>query len=327
MKFNIIYETILNSMSETVYVVDREMRIQYVNRAAGKLTGYSPDESVGKFCHDIFCEESYRCKDLCPPKQAMEKMSPILHREAETKTKNGDVRQTQISISPLCDEDVCTGAVIVVQDITELKKADERIRRQNTFLTAVIDALPHPFLVIDADTHSLKLANVAAYHGKLPEQMTCHELSHKTSVPCSSMDHPCPLEKVKSTGQPVMLEHKHYDANGILRDVEVHGFPIFDDEGKVVKMIEYSIDISDRNRVARERETLIVDLQKALQKVKTLSGLLPICSSCKKIRDDTGYWNILEQYISEHSDAEFTHGLCPECVRRLYPNLKLNESR
>ena len=104
-------------------------------------------------------------------------------------------------------------------------------------------------------------------------------------------------------------------------------FPIFDDEGKVVKMIEYSIDISDRNRVARERETLIVDLQKALQKVKTLSGLLPICSSCKKIRDDTGYWNILEHYISEHSDAEFTHGLCPECVRRLYPNLNLNESR
>jgi PAS domain S-box-containing protein len=326
MKFNIIYKTILNSMSEAVYVVDREMRIRYVNRAAEKLTGYSRDESVGKFCHDIFCEESYRCKDLCPPRQAMEKMSPILHREAETKTKNGDMRQTQISISPLCDEDVCTGAVIVVQDITELKKADERIRRQNTFLTAVIDALPHPFIVIDAETHGLKLANVAAYHGKLPEQMTCHELSHQASVPCSSLDHPCPLEKVKATGQPVVLEHKHYDVNGALRDVEVHGFPIFD-EGKVVGMIEYSIDITDRNRVAQERETLIADLQKALQKVKTLSGLLPICSSCRKIRDDTGYWSTLERYISEHSDAEFTHGLCPQCLKRLYPDIKLNESR
>jgi hypothetical protein len=61
--------------------------------------------------------------------------------------------------------------------------------------------------------------------------------------------------------------------------------------------------------------------------VKTLSGLLPICSSCKKIRDDTGYWNTLERYISEHSDAEFTHGLCPECVQRLFPNFNLNESR
>jgi len=61
----------------------------------------------------------------------------------------------------------------------------------------------------------------------LPEQMTCHELSHQTHVPCSSSDHPCPLEMVKSTGLPVMLEHKHYDAYGKLRDVEVHGFPIF----------------------------------------------------------------------------------------------------
>lgn len=327
MKFNIIYEAILNSMSETVYVVDREMRIQYVNRAAEKLTGYSRDESVGKFCHHIFCEESYRCKDLCPPRQAMEKMSPILHREAETKTKHGDVRQTQISISPLRGEDACTGAVIVVQDITELRKADEQIRRQNTFLTAVIDALPHPFTVIDADTHGLRLANAAAYRGTLPDQMTCHELTHQTSVPCGSIDHPCPLEKVKSTRRPVMLEHKHYDDKGVLREVEVHGFPIFDDEGKVVEMIEYSIDISDRKRVARERETLIADLQMALQKVRTLSGLLPICSSCKKIRDDTGYWNTLERYISEHSDAEFTHGLCPECVRRLYPNINLSEHR
>jgi len=57
-----------------------------------------------------------------------------------------------------------------------------------------------------------------------------------------------------------------------------------------------------------------------LQEVKTLSGLLPICASCKKIRDDKGYWNILEQYISEHSDAEFTHGICPECAQRLYPD-------
>lgn len=327
MESNLIYETILNSMSEAVYVIDREMRIQYVNPAAEKLTGYSRDDSIGHYCHQIFCEESSRCKDLCPPRQAMEKTSSTLHREAETKTKNGNVRQTQISISPLCNEDVCNGAVIVVQDITELKKADEKIHRQNNFLTAVIDALPHPFTVIDADTHILKLANNVAYHGKLPEQMTCHGLSHQTSLPCSSSDHPCPLERVKSTGLPVLLEHKHYDANGRLRDVEVHGFPIFDDQGKVVQMIEYSIDISERNRVARERETLIVDLRKALQKLKTLSGLLPICASCKKIRDDSGYWNNLELFIIEHSNAEFTHGLCPECAQRLYPKLNLNENR
>jgi hypothetical protein len=62
-----------------------------------------------------------------------------------------------------------------------------------------------------------------------------------------------------------------------------------------------------------------VDLPAGLVRVRTLKGLLPICASCKKIRDDQGYWNHLEMYIREHSEAEFSHGLCPECVKKLYP--------
>ena len=60
-------------------------------------------------------------------------------------------------------------------------------------------------------------------------------------------------------------------------------------------------------------------LQEALANVRTLRGLLPICAACKKIRDDKGYWNQLELYIQQNSDAEFTHGICPECIHKLYP--------
>ncbi len=63
------------------------------------------------------------------------------------------------------------------------------------------------------------------------------------------------------------------------------------------------------------------ELQEALAKIKTLSGLLPICASCKKIRDDKGYWNRIETYISDHSEAEFSHSICPECTKKLYPQL------
>ena len=66
------------------------------------------------------------------------------------------------------------------------------------------------------------------------------------------------------------------------------------------------------------------ELRKTLLKVKTLSGLLPICASCKKIRNDQGYWTQLESYISEHSEAEFTHSCCPECMKKLYPELYSN---
>lgn len=62
-------------------------------------------------------------------------------------------------------------------------------------------------------------------------------------------------------------------------------------------------------------------LQDALNQVKRLSGLLPICANCKKIRDDRGYWKEIEHYIEEHSEALFTHGICPECWQRLYPNI------
>ncbi|MGD0283585.1 MAG: GAF domain-containing protein [Dissulfurispiraceae bacterium] len=74
-----------------------------------------------------------------------------------------------------------------------------------------------------------------------------------------------------------------------------------------------------------ERMRLILELQEALDKVKTLSGMLPICASCKKIRDDQGYWNQIESYISEHSGAQFTHAICPDCVKKLYPDIDLSK--
>lgn len=75
----------------------------------------------------------------------------------------------------------------------------------------------------------------------------------------------------------------------------------------------------ERKRAQDERERLIIELQDALAEVRTLSGLLPICASCKKIRDDQGYWNQIEDYISSRSKATFSHGICPECAKKLYP--------
>lgn len=316
-----LHEAILRSMNDAVYVVDRDMRIQYANPAAEQLTGYSFDEAIGKKCHDIFCERSFRCDSICPLKKAVQTGMPVLHREAETKAKNGTVFQTQISISPFFDDGHSIGAVLVIKDITELKTAEEKIKRQNKFLTEVIDALPHPFYVIDAASFHVKLANYAAFPDRKPPGVTCHELSHKRTKPCDGSEHPCPMVHVKETGRPFTVEHTHLHADGTVRDVEVHGYPIFDDKGNLVQMIEYCIDISDRKRATEERETLIADLQRALGEVKALSGLLPICSSCKKIRDDAGSWNNLEQYISKHSEAEFSHGLCPECAHKLYPSI------
>ena len=78
-------------------------------------------------------------------------------------------------------------------------------------------------------------------------------------------------------------------------------------------------------RAERERDRVIVQLKETLARVKKLSGLLPICAGCKKIRDDKGYWNQIELYLKEHSDAIMSHGICPECAKKYYPDLNLND--
>jgi len=87
--------------------------------------------------------------------------------------------------------------------------------------------------------------------------------------------------------------------------------------------------IAKRQEAEAERERLIAELQVALEEVKTLSGLLPLCASCKKVRDDTGYWGQLEDYLRRHADVEISHGLCPDCAQKLYPDIweKMQEKK
>ena len=89
-----------------------------------------------------------------------------------------------------------------------------------------------------------------------------------------------------------------------------------------VKNEQLMAEIAQRKEAESAREKLILELQNALLKIRMLSGLLPICSSCKKIRDDGGYWEQIEVYIKDHSEADFSHSICPECADRLYPELR-----
>jgi PAS domain S-box-containing protein len=115
----------------------------------------------------------------------------------------------------------------------------------------------------------------------------------------------------------VILEGRYRKKNGEVFPTEVRADLI--SFGGLDYACGIVYDITERKQVEEEHEGLIAELQQALSKVKTLSGLLPICASCKKIRDDKGYWNQIESFISEHSEAEFSHGICPECAAKLYP--------
>jgi PAS domain S-box-containing protein len=125
------------------------------------------------------------------------------------------------------------------------------------------------------------------------------------------------LSLVLKNRQAVLGERRFVRKGGSLIDVDVSASLITREARPVVCLVAH--DITERKQGERQREKLIAELQEALSQVKTLSGLLPICASCKRIRDDQGAWQPVETYIRERSNAEFTHGLCPDCIRKLYP--------
>jgi len=130
----------------------------------------------------------------------------------------------------------------------KLQEEEAELRKQNEFLNNILECLTHPFYVIDANDYTIKMANSAGWPGKLPEKATCYMISHKRDKPCDGADHLCPLEEVKRTGEPITVEHVHYDKDGDPRNVEVHGYPIFDNEGNVTQIIEYCLDVTDHKQ-------------------------------------------------------------------------------
>ncbi|MEN8141394.1 MAG: PAS domain-containing protein [Thermodesulfobacteriota bacterium] len=124
-------------------------------------------------------------------------------------------------------------------------------------------------------------------------------------------------EEVIRTNSPLEFEETVALVGGEYTFITLK-FPVNGLDGKVNAVGGFCTDITKRVKFEQEKECLIRDLHLALDEIKVLSGLLPICSSCKSIRDDTGYWNELEIYLSRHSEARLTHSLCPSCVEKLY---------
>ena len=175
---------------------------------------------------------------------------------------------------------------------------------QNQFLLQMINSLPHPFYVIDVETYKVILANSATLQiAKHPAATTCYALTHNRKLPCGSQEHLCPLEEIKKTKKPVVVEHIHYDKDGKAMTVEFHGVPVFDENGKLKQVIEYAIDIS-KHRKAED------NLRESETKFRTLAehvpGVIYLCRNDKqptmlylndKVKSLTGYTK--EDFLSE----------------------------
>jgi PAS domain S-box-containing protein len=196
------------------------------------------------------------------------------------------------------------------------KQMEEELKESQERYSILFNNHHTVMLLIDPETGSLVDANPAAcsYYG--------YSLSELKSKKITDINILTPEEvflemNAAKAEQRNLFYFQHRLADSEIRPVEVYSGPIIIKGKKILYSIIH--DISQRKKAEAEKERLIQELQEALSKIKTLSGFLPICSSCKKIRDDQGYWQQIESYIRDHSEAEFSHGICPDCAKKLYP--------
>ncbi|NLF31012.1 MAG: response regulator [Planctomycetes bacterium] len=167
-------------------------------------------------------------------------------------------------------------------------------------------------------THAVSLAQAEARLGEAPFDVLLLDLSLPDSRGMRTLD----AVHAASPQTPIVVltasDDEMLGREAVRRGAQDFLIKGQADDRLVARAIRYAIE---RREILQERDRLIGELQSALDRVKQLSGLLPICSNCKKVRDDRGYWSQIESYIREHSEAEFSHGLCPECAAKLYPEI------
>jgi PAS domain S-box-containing protein len=245
------YRQLVENVSEVIFSADEHGVLTYVSPAVKSLLDYEPPEVVGRQMLQVIHPDDHQ--------RMVQNLNRVLAGETLSNeyrllTRSGATRWVRTSSRPFLDGGRMTGAFGVVTDVTEEKLASERLQQQNEFLTAVLESLTHPFYVIDADDFTIQVANSVARRAGVTQGVTCYALTHGRSEPCGSPSYRCPVQEIKQTGKPVTVEHIHLDAEGVPRHVEVRGYPLFDDQGRVARVIEYVLDITERKEAQEARD-------------------------------------------------------------------------
>ncbi|MGC9365051.1 MAG: PAS domain S-box protein [Fidelibacterota bacterium] len=214
------------------------------------------------------------------------------------------------------------GALETLEDITEIKRAEEALAGERNLLKTVIDNIPDKIYAKDTEGRFIICNKAVAKRmgksdpeeiiGKTDFDFVEHELAAKFHAD---------EEAIIKSGEPLINHEEPLDhLEGGQRWNSATKVPLRDNQGNIIGVVGVGRDITERKLAEQERDKMIRELQEALNKVHTLQGLIPICANCKKIRNDKGYYESVEKYIMEHSGAVFSHGICPECMEKLYPS-------
>lgn len=316
-------EAVFNSMNDSISIIDPyNYRIVDANQVFLEKLGMKKDEVVGKRCYEVTHHRPELCTppdDICPLEDSIKNGKHSIAEHLHY-GKDGETVYMEVTTSPIKNENGEIFQVIhVARDITERKRAEEALRKsEERYRTLFEESRDAVYIttqegeILDANESMLDL------FGYSKEEMIGFN-ARETYV--HSEDRLKFQQMIEREGFVKDYEIKLRKRDGTEMECLFTAIMRRTADGNIAGYQGTIHDITERNRAEEEREKLIGELKEALAKVKTLSGLIPICASCKKIRDDRGYWNQIESYIHEHSDADFSHGICPDCFKKLYPDL------
>ncbi len=303
---------------------DGRGNLQKVNQSFCDLLGRQPDELLGRNIWDLTHPDDLKAdKELSARVVAQEIDDWSL--EKRFLRRDGASVWAHATVSVVREP---TGevryAIGVVQDISERKRTEEALKESEARFRRLVERMNEGLVMTDE-------RNVFTYVNDQFCQMVGHSSEELLGMAVVDLlDEENRRINLKERAKRRAGGRGAYELILLRPDGgRVHTIVsptgLFDEEGLFRGSFAVITDITARKRVEEERERLITELEEALAEVKKLSGLIPICAKCKKIRDDTGYWEYLEKYISERSEAQFSHSICPECARKLYPELYVDE--
>jgi PAS domain S-box-containing protein len=321
------YRFLAEKMTDIIWTVNMDLRVTFASPSIKEALGFTPEERYRQNLVETVTPESYsEVIDIFAQELEKEKHGNVdpdrsLAVEMEYYHKDGYTVWMENKLCAIRDrDDNLIGIHGVSRDITKRKRTEEALVESEEKYRLLVENSNDLIYSLDGKGY-FTFVNAAAERFL---DMTRSEIVGKNYL---ALIRPDFREEVfafyrKRYGSSSYLEYPIVTRSGEARWLGTNVQPLLSD-GKVAGFQAVARDITDRKRVEAEREKIISELQNALSRIKTLSGLLPICASCKKIRNDEGYWEQIELYIRDRSEAEFSHGICPECAIKLYPELKI----
>jgi PAS domain S-box-containing protein len=306
------FKSLFEGIRDAVFITTPAGRIVEANPAGLSLFGYEKEEIADIRAEDFYADPADRLRFK---KEIGENLS-VKDFEVRMRKKDGTVLDCLLTFTlhGIGEDAYYQG---IVRDITRRKRAETALSEQLDFLQVLIDAIPLP--VFFKDAHGRYAGCNRAFEGFIGKGRediigkTVYDLSPRELADVYFEAD----RRLFESGGTQVYESVVFAAGGEKRSVVFNKAAFFRADGSLGGLVGTVFDITERKQLADERERLISEFRDALANVKTLKGLLPICAWCKKVRDDEGYWKEVEQYIEEHSEALFTHGICEDCLKKV----------